>query len=232
MSTNTGRIKAAIFDLDGTLACTLYDLLGGINYMLNHCFGFPPHSVEELMKDVNFSERHYVANQLRYSIEKNGRTDLCPDEAMIDECVSIYTNYYNDHYCDSTYIYEGLTDVVDIMKKKGIRLAVNTNKKAVHAAGIVSQLIPGRFEAVVGDGMYTPKPNPEGALKIAEQFGVEPREILFVGDSDVDMKTAKNAGMIAVGVSWGYRDEETLWKTGADYLVKTPAELLSLCGIE
>ena len=232
MSTNTGRIKAVIFDLDGTLTCTAADLLTGINYMLAHCFGFAPNSMEEMMTAVNFCERDYVEAMVKLGIEKSGRHDIVPDEKMIDNCVSVYTDHYGEHYCDETYVYEGLTQVIGKMKESGLRLAVDTNKKAEHADDIVRRLLPGLFEIVVGDGMYVHKPDPEGALKIAAQFGVRPEEILFVGDSDVDMKTAKNAGMIAVGVSWGYRDEETLWKTGADYLVKTPAELLSLCGIE
>ena len=232
MNTDAGRIKAVIFDLDGTLACTAVDLLTGINYMLNHCFGFPPLSMEEMMQGVNCCEREYVEKMVMCAIENSGRCDVVPDEKMIDECVDVYTRHYGEHYCDETYIYEGLAEVIGKMKENGLHLAVDTNKKFDQAAEIVEILIPGMFEMVVGDGMYIPKPDPEGALKIAAQFGICPEDILFVGDSDVDMRTAKNAGMTAVGVSWGYRDEETLRKTGADYIVNTPEELLALCGME
>ncbi len=224
------RIKAVIFDLDGTLACTAGDLLAGVNHMLRTQFGFPPLSMEEMMTGVNFCERDYVRHLVKMSIEKAERNDIILDEALVDKCVMSYTTYYGSHYLDNTYIYEGLTEVVKEMKSMGLRLAVDTNKKAKHASEIVEKIIPDLFEMVIGDGLVPHKPDPSGALRIAEAFGAEPSEILFVGDSDVDMRTAKNAGMIAVAVSWGYRDEETLRRNGADYYVTSPEELLQLCG--
>lgn len=223
------EIKGVIFDLDGTLACTADDLLAGINHMLQTIFGFPPLSMEEMMTGVNFCERDYVRHLVNLSIEKAGRNDIVITETLIDECVASYTNYYGDHYLDNTYIYEGLSDVVRQMKNAGIRLAVDTNKKADHALEIVEKIIPDLFEIVIGDGMVPHKPDPSGALLIAKKIGLEPDEILFVGDSDVDMRTAKNAGMIAVAVSWGYRDEATLRQNGADHYVTSAEELLALC---
>ena len=222
------KIKAVIFDLDGTVACTAGDLLCGVNQMLESLFAFPPLSMEEMMTAVNLCERDYIKKLLAMSIEKAGRNDIIPDEALIDRCVHSYTTYYGEHYCDNTYIYEGVRDAVEEMKKRGVHLAVCTNKKANHAAEIVEKLIPDLFEIVVGDGMYPHKPDPTGALAIAAEFGADPSECLFVGDSDVDMRTAKNAGMIAVGVSWGYRDEETLRKSGMDHYVRSPEELPEL----
>ncbi len=224
------QIKAVIFDLDGTLASTAEDLLCGINHMLHTVFGFPPLSMEEMMTGVNFCERDYVKHLVQMSIDKAGRNDIILNDQKIDECVESYTTYYGSHYLVNTYIYDGLTEVIEQMKKMGLRLAVCTNKKADHAAEIVEKIIPDLFEIVVGDGMYPHKPDPTGALKIAEQFGVDPAECLFIGDSDVDMKTAKNAGMMAVGVSWGYRDETTLREAGMDHYVTSPDGLLSLCG--
>lgn len=225
------KIKAAIFDLDGTLAFTAADLLKAINYMLKERFDFLPHTMEEMMTAVNFCERDYVEAMVKLGFAKAGKTDFVPDAELIDRCVGVYTEYYGEHYCDETCVYPGLTEAVDQMKRSGLRLAVDTNKKAEHAEEIVRRLLPGRFEIVVGDGAVASKPNPEGALKIAERFGLAPSEILFIGDSDVDIRTAKNAGMTAVGVSWGYRDEETLRRTGADVVVRTPDELPALCGI-
>lgn len=217
--------------MDGTLACTADDLLAGINHMLQTIFGFPPLSMEEMMTGVNFCERDYVRHLVNMSVEKSGRNDIVISEPLIDECVSSYTNYYGEHYLDNTYIYEGLSDAVRRMKNRGIRLAVDTNKKADHASQIVDKIIPDLFEIVIGDGLVPHKPDPSGALLIAEKFGLAPSEILFVGDSDVDMRTAKNAGMIAVAVSWGYRDEETLRKNGADYYVTSAEDLLEICGM-
>ncbi len=224
-------IKAVIFDLDGTLACTVDDLLSGVNHMLDVKFGFPPLTVEGLMKGINFPERQYIVKMLETSMEQTGQT-FAITESLVDECVSIYTTYYGTHFLDSTHVYEGVTAVVDKMKAAGLPLAICTNKKTDQAAVIVENLIPDRFDAIVGDGMYPHKPDPTGALAIAAEFGVRPEECLFIGDSDVDMKTAKNAGMVAVGVSWGYRDEETLRRTGMDVYVTDAAGLLNLCGIE
>lgn len=223
------NIKAVIFDLDGTLACTAGDLLNGINHMLHTAFGFPPISMEEMMTAVNFCEREYVKRLCELAIGKSGREDIVLDEETVDKCVALYTNHYGAHYLDTTYVYEGVAEAVDRIKAAGLPLAVCTNKLAKQAEEIVDLLFPGRFDILVGDGMYTHKPDPEGALAIAKEFGVSPAECLFIGDSDVDMQTAKNAGMIAVGVSWGYRDEGTLRQAGADEYVTDGAGILSLC---
>jgi len=166
------------------------------------------------------------------SAEKSGRSgQITVNSEMVDYCSDTYLKIYNEHYCDKTYIYEGLAKVIAKIKAHGIRLAIDTNKMFEQADGMAAALLPGMFEIVVGDGMYTPKPSPVGALKIAEQFGLKPEEILFVGDSDVDMETAINAGMHPAGVTWGYRDEAVLRESGAEYIVHTPADLLDICGI-
>ena len=106
-----------------------------------------------------------------------------------------------------------------------MKLAVHTNKEHEHAVGMVEKLLPGLFDFILGDGHCPPKPDPAGTRAIADRFGVPLSEFVFIGDSHVDMQTAKNAGICAVGVSWGYRPASVLWENGADEVVSTPEEL-------
>lgn len=216
------KIRAAIFDLDGTTAYTAEDLLFSMNRMLKH-FGFRQLTMEQLFGHISFGERDFV----KYSLPEEVRDD----EALIDETQAYYVGIYEQHFLDKTCLYDGLEEVIRKMQKAGIRLAVNTNKANGHALAIVNKIIPDTFEYVLGYGIKATKPDPEAALYLAEQFGVSPDETLYIGDSDIDMKTAVNAGMHAVGVTWGYRPEEVLCKNGAEVIVHTPAELLTVCGL-
>jgi len=219
---NNTKIRAAIFDLDGTTAYTLGDLLISINITLVH-FGYPELTVEQILGHVSFGERDFI----RYSLPALYRDD----DKRIDELQEYYTGVYEKHFLDTTCLYDGLGDVIRKMQNAGIRLAVNTNKDHEHALSILNRIIPDTFEILLGYGIKATKPDPEAALYIAKKFGVTPAETLYIGDSDIDMKTAVNAGMHAVGVTWGYRTEQILKENGAETIVHKPAELLALCGL-
>ncbi|MBE6569604.1 MAG: HAD family hydrolase [Ruminococcaceae bacterium] len=216
------KIRAAIFDLDGTTAYTAPDLLYSMNLMLEH-FGFSTLTMEQLFGHISFGERDFV----KYSLPEECRND----EALIDKTQEYYVGIYEKHFLDRTCLYDGLEDVIRSMQKAGIRLAVNTNKAHAHALAILNKIIPDTFEEVLGYGIKATKPDPSAALYIAEQFGVSPAETLYIGDSDIDMHTATNAGMTAVGVTWGYRPEDILRENGAQVIVHKPEELLALCGL-
>lgn len=214
------KFKAAIFDLDGTLACTLPDLHACVNHMLAER-GYPLRTVEDVLKYVNGAEYGFIRSLLPVEVQD--------DKETVDACVAQYSAYYGGHTCDITYLYDGMERVLDDLKRNGVWLAVHTNKKHVHASGMVKKLVKdGIFDAVVGEGIYRAKPDPEGALVLAEMAGAKPEEVCFIGDSNVDMDTAKNAGMFALGVTWGYRPAEVLLEHGADALVHKPEEILTV----
>lgn len=217
------KFKGAIFDLDGTLACTLPDLQYSLNTMLR-TVGYPELDEAGVLRSVNYTVRKFVRLSLPEEVQS--------DEAEVDRCLEIYTGIYSEHFCDHTYIYEGLADAIAKMKAAGVRLAVNTNKAHGHASAMIEKLCPpGTFEIIIGAGIFKGKPDPTGAFHIAEKFGLKPEEICYIGDSNVDMETAGNAGMRAVGVSWGYRDETVLRETGADVIVHSAQDILDLYGL-
>ncbi|MBQ4353282.1 MAG: HAD-IA family hydrolase [Clostridia bacterium] len=217
------KFKAAIFDLDGTLACTLPDLHACVNHLMEER-GYPLRTVEDILRYVNGAEYGFIKSLLPEDVQE--------DKETVDACVNRYSAYYGEHYCDGTHLYEGLTDVLDILKENGVWLAVHTNKKHEHAVGMVKKLVKdGIFDALVGEGIYKAKPDPEGALILAERAGVKPEEVCFIGDSNVDMDTAKNAGMFALGVTWGYRPAEVLLAHGADALADTAGDILKIFGL-
>ena len=217
------KFKGAIFDLDGTLACTLPDLQYSLNTMLR-TVGYPELDEAGVLRSVNYTVRKFVRLSLPEEVQS--------DEAEVDRCLEIYTGIYSEHFCDHTYIYEGLADAIAKMKAAGVRLAVNTNKAHDHASAMIENLCPpGTFEIILGAGIFKGKPDPTGAFHIAEKFGLKPEEFCYIGDSNVDMETAGNAGMRAVGVSWGYRDETVLRETGADVIVHSAQDILDLYGL-
>jgi len=220
---NTMKFKAAIFDLDGTLACTLPDLHACVNHMLEQN-GYPIRTVEDVLKYVNGAEYGFIRSLLPEWVQD--------DRETVERCVKEYSAYYGEHYCDITYLYEGLDRVLDALKENGVWLAVHTNKKHLHASGMVKKLVKdGVFDELVGEGIYKAKPDPEGALILAEKAGARPEEVCFIGDSNVDMETAKNAGMFALGVTWGYRPPEVLLETGADALADCAEDILKIFGL-
>lgn len=211
-------IKAVIFDLDGTLADTMVDLQRAMNAMLRQC-GWPERSREELTQFINKGARAFVARSM-----PEGSWETMDDEA-VTRSLEIYSEHYAKCYLEGTAAFPGVAEALDALRERGISLAVLSNKQDRFTKAIIEKLFPGVFAEVWGQSDYPTKPDPAAALEIARRLGVEPAECAFVGDSDVDMKTAKNAGMRSVGVSWGYRDVDVLREAGAKAVVSNAAEL-------
>lgn len=217
------RFRGVIFDLDGTLAYTAVDLRMSMNRMLTH-FGYPTLTMEEIMQQISCGERDFVRLSLPPAV--------AADAAKVDACLAYYAGVYDTHFLDNTTLYDGLFPVLKAIEKSGMQKAVNTNKSQEHARAMLDRLTPGMFPLLKGDGAYPSKPDPTGALAIAEAFGLPPAEICYIGDSHVDMETAQRAGMFPIGVTWGYREESVLREMGAKAIARQPAELLSILSIE
>ena len=211
--------KAVIFDLDGTLCYTIDDLRTAMNAMLEEK-GYPVRSKEEIYAAINFGSREFVRRSLP--------EELRADEDEVTGCHKLYSSHYDIHYLDSTYPYAGIPEVLEKLRAKGLKMGVLSNKGDSHTKKMVSKLFrEGLFDEVLGGSERFPhKPEPQSALWMASQLGVEPREVLYVGDSNIDMETARNAGFFACGVTWGYRDELVLTSSGASALVRDPKEFL------
>ncbi|MBR3844748.1 MAG: HAD-IA family hydrolase [Clostridia bacterium] len=210
-------IKGILFDLDGTLCNTLFDLAAATNRVIT-AHGFCEKPVE------NFKQ--YVGNGAKMQLKRAIGQEI-PNE-LFEIIHKEYIADYGSHYMDKTCSYDGVEEMVSKLYQKGIRMGVVTNKPQQMATDIVKAIFGNQIPEVWGNTPDFPlKPDPSLPLHVMNRLGLTPEETLFVGDSGIDMETGLNCGMNAVGVTWGFRDREELKKAGANQLIETPAELLS-----
>ncbi len=212
--------KLYLFDLDGTLVDSLEDLADAANWMLAQS-GFPTHSLEEY--------RRFVGNGVYKLVERALPEDRrSPAEVTVFKAV--FDARYQAHCMDKTRPYPGIPSLLAGLKKRGAELAVLSNKSDAFVRQIVEGLLgSGLFSAIRGQREGVPKkPAPDGVWRLLEERGVSRPDALFIGDSDVDIETAQNAGLRSAGVTWGFRGREELTAAGADYLVTAPSQILDL----
>ena len=210
--------KAIIFDLDGTLLDTLHDLADSVNHVLtNH--NMKNRTVDEI--------RSFIGNGVPTLIARSVPSGT--DENTIAECVREMAEYYKDHADIKTKPYDGIDKLLETLKSKGIRTAVVTNKVENAAKILCNNKFGDIFDCVIGDnGKGRLKPYPDNVFRALDILGFPREEVLYAGDSDVDMITAENAGLRSIGVTWGFRDEAVLRKNGADFIVHYPTEILKI----
>lgn len=209
---------AVIFDLDGTLLNTLGDLRAATNHALE-VRGLPPHSMEEI--------RQFIGNGIRLLICR-AMPEGTP-EAEIDAALDDFKAYYAAHIHDRTVPYDGIPQLLTALRKRGIQVAVLSNKIDSASQQLIEYFFPGKTDVVFGEHVGVPrKPDPTSCRMVMQQLGVQPEQVLYVGDSGTDMQTAKNAGLYAVGVTWGFRSKEVLLEYGADVLVHRPKQILQI----
>lgn len=213
------KFKGIIFDLDGTLVNSLEDIADAMNTVLLN-LGYPGHSYEAYQYFIGSGLRNLVSKSLPESHN---------NEKHIDDCYRLMIEEYSSHCTDKTKPYSGIIELLDYLKAANIKLSVFSNKSDELTKKITADLFPGYFNPIVGLSIEAlKKPNPSEAIAISKSLGLEPEEIIFVGDSGIDMQTAVNANMLAVGVSWGYRPEEELLATGAEHILKHPLDLIQI----
>lgn len=211
------RYSAAIFDLDGTLLNTLGDLCDAVNAGLT-ARGLPKIDEEQTRQRVGNGIRRLIALSL---------PEGTPD-GDIDACLGEFRDYYEAHLHDRTHPYAGVPALLRTLHESGVKVAVLSNKYDPAAKRLIEFFFPGLTDLTFGERSGVPrKPDPTSALEVLETLGVSREETLYIGDSGVDMQTAKNAGLTAVGVTWGFRSREVLLENGADHLAGHPAELLA-----
>lgn len=213
------KFKGIIFDLDGTLVNSLEDISDAMNKVLQG-LNFPTHTYETYQYFIGSGLRNLVSKALPSTNNSDDQIEIC-FECMINE--------YREMCTIKTKPYDGIVELLENLTSQNIKMAVFSNKADELTKKIASEIFPNHFDQVVGLSTEAlKKPNPFKALEIGKKWNLKPEEILFVGDSDIDMQTAVNANIFPVGVTWGYRTEDELIESGATIVINSPSELLQL----
>jgi len=210
--------KAVIFDLDGTLLDTLEDIADALNRVLEDK-GFPPHPIKAV--------RYFIGNGASMLVSRALPADRRND-GLIAECLEAFRRAYGRNWNQKTRPYEGITELLDVLTEKQIKMAVLTNKPQDFAELCIQEFLPNwEFEAILGQRDGIPiKPDPAGPREIARFLNIPAQAFLYLGDSGVDMRTAVTANMFPVGAGWGFRSEEELREFGAAEIIAQPQALL------
>jgi len=204
-----------IFDLDGTLLDTIWDLCDSANYALSEC-GFPERNITEI--------KSFIGNGVEMLIRRAVPANT--SEEKIQECLSLFKIHYMHNSKNLTKPFRGITLMLKNLKKKGFKIAVMSNKFDIAVKKLCDDYFCGLTDAAIGESInIPPKPSPDGVYKILELLNSEKNKTVIIGDSEVDIQTAKNAGVYSIGVLWGYRDEKVLTDAGADELIDSPERL-------
>lgn len=212
-------MKACIFDLDGTLTNTLESMTYSVNLTLKEM------GLSQITKDQC---RKFVGNGARVLIEESLKVSGDPKASRIEEGMKIYGRIFDQNCTYHVTPYEGIPEMLKALKDRGIHLAVLSNKPDRQTVKVVKEIFGDNiFDYAQGqkDGIRR-KPAPDGVWYLMEQMQVSKEECLYIGDSEVDAATGKNAGLKTIGVLWGFRDRKTLETAGADHLIERPEELL------
>ncbi len=213
------KFKAIIFDLDGTLLDTLTDIANSTNAALSQ-LGFPTHTVD--------AYRYFIGDSLVAKIKR-----ILPEEHLnpetIEKCLQLNKAEYSKCWDQNTLPFPGIPELLTVLTERKVPMAVLSNKLDHFTQMTVKKLLADwSFDIVLGVSDTIPvKPDPGGALYIAEKLNISPAEFLYLGDTNTDMQTAVAAGMYPVGALWGFRDADELLKNGAKSLAKTPTDVLN-----
>lgn len=209
--------KIVIFDLDGTLLNTLDDLADSTNYALSK-FGYPTRTIEEV--------RQFVGNGVAKLIER-----AIPDgknNPNFEKCLSIFKENYAQNMYNKTAPYNGIIEMLSNLKSKGIKIAVVSNKFDLAVKELCKKYFEEFIDFAAGENEaqgIRKKPAPDTVISVLNEFNFAPEDAIYVGDSDVDIMTAKNSKMPCISVTWGFRDEKFLLENGATILINAPSEI-------
>lgn len=212
------KIATIVFDLDGTLMDTLQDLAVSTNYALRQ-YGFPQHSIDAV--------RSFVGNGVRVLMER-----ALPGGAanpMFDEVFRTFKEHYVAHCRDHSGLYPGIAEMLDTLKASGYQLAVVSNKLQAGVTELQQSYFAPWIQVAVGERPEVRrKPAPDMVLQAIRELGADLKETVYIGDSDVDIETARQCGIPCISVLWGFRDRDFLTTCGASYFAETPQDVVRL----
>ena len=212
------KYQTYIFDLDGTLLDTLGDLAASTNYALR-THGMPEHSVDDV--------RRFVGNGVRKLMER--AVPQGADNPAFNESFATFRQHYMAHALDTTHPYDGILETLKELRQQGCRIAVVSNKMMAATQELCRHFFPDIVEVAIGEHEaegIRKKPAPDTVIAALRELGVGKEGAVYVGDSDVDIQTAANAGLPCISVLWGFRDRDFLLQHGAKTFISAPSELL------
>lgn len=212
------KYKLAIFDLDGTILDTLDDLADSLNYALEKS-GYPVRDLEEV--------RRFVGNGIRKLVERGVPSGTSAEAA--DKVYESFTEHYKVHCADKTKPYENIPELLKKLRENGVKTAVVSNKADYAVQDLCVQYFDGLFDAAAGEreGVRR-KPAPDSVNIVLEKLGVNRENAVYIGDSDVDVETARNSGMDCIAADWGFRDRDILVQCGAEIIVSEPMKIAEI----
>lgn len=218
MAIRLDKVRAIVFDLDGTLLDTLEDLANAANWALRRN-GMPERSLAEI--------RQFVGNGVRRLIER--AVPEGTDEALFERTFDDFKRYYVNHCQERTCLYDGIPELLCVLKERGYRLAIVSNKLQAGVDELYERYFRDMVEVALGEQpQWQRKPAPDMVLEAMKRLGVTADEAIYIGDSDVDMATARNSGLSCISVLWGFRDRDFLVAHGATCFAHSPADVLKI----
>ena len=211
------KYSCYIFDLDGTLLYTLEDLANSVNYAMEQS-QYPTHSIDEV--------RNMVGNGVKVLIERAVPSDTSREETL--HALSIFQQHYLIHNQDTTRPYEGIMEMLNALKQAGKKVAVVSNKFDKATKALCDKYFPGLIDIAVGENEAAgirKKPYPDMVMEVMQELGVSADESVYIGDSEVDIDTARNASLPCITVLWGFREKDFLKEKGATCFVTSPLEI-------
>lgn len=212
------KYDTIIFDLDGTLLDTLEDLMDSLNHALV-MHGYEPRTLEQVRQSVGDGVKMLV----RRSLPEN------TTDEEIEKCLSDFTSHYKTNMRNKTRPYNGIKEILYTLKIFKCNVAIVSNKFDSAVKELADYYFPGMIDAAIGESAEVRrKPAPDSIYAAIRRLGSDISKSIFVGDSETDVRTAKNAGIPCIGVTWGFRSRRVLEKEGADYIIDYPTELFSI----
>ena len=209
------RYKAVLFDMDGTVLDTLDDLADSVNRSLRE-FGLPEVSRFQVGQSLGNGAKYLI----RHCLPEGS------DEALCEQVLAFYKPWYDAHCRIKTKPYDGILQLMVALRADGIRQAIISNKPDSAVQELAEAFFPGLMDVVIGESPAVKrKPSPDTVLAAASQMGLMASDCVYIGDTEVDLETARNAGMDCIPVSWGFRTEEQLRAAGAEEIIRSPEEL-------
>jgi len=212
------KYDTILFDLDGTLLNTLDDLADSVNAVMQK-EGYQQRTKDEIRKFIGDGVKTLMERSLPQGT---------PEKEIL-RCLDMFREIYQQNMCNRTKPYEGIPSLLTRLKEMGIKICVVSNKMDEATKDICGLYFREEVDVAIGDNLdRKKKPDPDNVYEALKQLGSHKDKTIFVGDSNIDMITAKNAGLACVGVTWGYRSRETLQEAGADHIIDEPDQLITL----